>query len=95
MRDIGPVELLFMYYELMDPCVHGMVKWQHRDMTYRDPEIEHAEPLDSLGLNGADDDPTEFTPTGGEDIRSPVAAVPRDRSDVILRDDTLFLVCWF
>ncbi|KZV27966.1 hypothetical protein F511_31352 [Dorcoceras hygrometricum] len=24
------------YYELMDPCVHGMVKWQHRGV--RDPE---------------------------------------------------------
>ncbi|KZV51691.1 anamorsin [Dorcoceras hygrometricum] len=24
MWDIGPVELLFMYYELMDPCVHVM-----------------------------------------------------------------------
>ncbi|KZV55072.1 hypothetical protein F511_26690 [Dorcoceras hygrometricum] len=52
-----------MYYELMDPYVHGMVKWQHRGVTYRDPEIEHAEPLGSLGLNGASDDPAEFTPT--------------------------------
>ncbi|KZV28385.1 hypothetical protein F511_28344 [Dorcoceras hygrometricum] len=54
-----------MYYELMDPCVHGMVKWQHRGVTYRDPEIEHAEPLGSLGLNGAGDDPAEYIPTGG------------------------------
>ncbi|KZV34445.1 hypothetical protein F511_24702 [Dorcoceras hygrometricum] len=29
--------------------------------------IEHAEPLDSLGLNGAGDDPVDFMPTGGED----------------------------
>ncbi|KZV36953.1 hypothetical protein F511_20134 [Dorcoceras hygrometricum] len=64
MRDTGPVELLFMYYELTDPCVDIMVKWQHRGVTYRDPEIEHAEPLGSLGLNGAGDDPAEFTPTG-------------------------------
>ncbi|KZV28589.1 11-beta-hydroxysteroid dehydrogenase 1B-like [Dorcoceras hygrometricum] len=64
MRDTGPVELLFMYSELMNPCVDIMVKWQHRGVTYRDPEIEHAEPLGSLGLNGADDDPAEFTPTG-------------------------------
>ncbi|KZV24677.1 tyrosine kinase [Dorcoceras hygrometricum] len=68
MRDTGTVELLFMYYELMDPCVHDMVKWQHRGVTYRDPEIEHAEPLGSLGLNDAGDDPAEFTPTGVEDI---------------------------
>ncbi|KZV21107.1 hypothetical protein F511_33993 [Dorcoceras hygrometricum] len=63
MQDTGPVELLFMYYELMDPCVHDMVKWQHRCV--RDPEIEHAEPLDSLGLNGASDDSAdEYIPTG-------------------------------
>ncbi|KZV27872.1 hypothetical protein F511_37955 [Dorcoceras hygrometricum] len=49
MRDTGPVELLFMYYELMDPCVHDM--------------IEHAEPLGSLGLNGAGDVPVEYIPT--------------------------------
>ncbi|KZV24068.1 hypothetical protein F511_24375 [Dorcoceras hygrometricum] len=31
--------------------------------------LRHAEPLDSLGLNGAGDDPAdEFTSTGGEDI---------------------------
>ncbi|KZV46108.1 hypothetical protein F511_30685 [Dorcoceras hygrometricum] len=31
--------------------------------------IEHAEPLGSLGLNGAGDDPTdEYIPTGGEDL---------------------------
>ncbi|KZV56736.1 hypothetical protein F511_40370 [Dorcoceras hygrometricum] len=30
--------------------------------------IEHAEPLGSLGLNGAGDDSAEFTLTGGEDI---------------------------
>ncbi|KZV27930.1 hypothetical protein F511_30714 [Dorcoceras hygrometricum] len=29
---------------------------------------EHADPLGSLGLNGAGDDPAEFKPTGGEDI---------------------------
>ncbi|KZV38563.1 hypothetical protein F511_33756 [Dorcoceras hygrometricum] len=66
MPDIGPVELLFMYYELTDPCVDIMVKWQHRGVTYSDPEIEHAEPLGSIGLNGAGDDPTKFTPTGGK-----------------------------
>ncbi|KZV18362.1 putative protein S-acyltransferase 23 [Dorcoceras hygrometricum] len=74
MRDTGPVELLLMYYELMDPCVDIMVKWQHRGVTYRDPDsrsgephrrIEHDEPLGSLGLNGAGDDPAEFTPNGG------------------------------
>ncbi|KZV38006.1 hypothetical protein F511_10227 [Dorcoceras hygrometricum] len=55
MRDTGLVELLFMYYELMDPCVHGM--------------IEHVEPLGSLDLNGAGDDPAdEYIPTGGEDL---------------------------
>ncbi|KZV26398.1 hypothetical protein F511_28315 [Dorcoceras hygrometricum] len=37
MWDTGPVELLFMYYELMDPCVHGMVKRQHRGV--RDPDV--------------------------------------------------------
>ncbi|KZV30652.1 hypothetical protein F511_11169 [Dorcoceras hygrometricum] len=69
MRDTGPVELLFMYYELTDPCVDIMVKRQHRGVTYRDPEIEHAEPLGSLGLNGAGDDPAvEYIPTGGEDL---------------------------
>ncbi|KZV18839.1 hypothetical protein F511_30315 [Dorcoceras hygrometricum] len=31
MRDTGPVELLLMYYELMDPCVDIMVKWQLMD----------------------------------------------------------------
>ncbi|KZV30211.1 hypothetical protein F511_29897 [Dorcoceras hygrometricum] len=120
MRDTGPVELLLMYYELMDPsvdimvkwqlmdpCVDIMVKWQHRGVTYRDPArgrvnhttayvglyidrstmvtlqdtthkffmlcyvmpyIEHAEPLGSLGLNGAGDDPADdYIPTGGED----------------------------
>ncbi|KZV53665.1 hypothetical protein F511_38165 [Dorcoceras hygrometricum] len=30
--------------------------------------IEHAGPLDSLGLNGAGDDPVDFMPTGGEDL---------------------------
>ncbi|KZV49705.1 hypothetical protein F511_30037 [Dorcoceras hygrometricum] len=50
MRETGPVELLFMYYELMDPCVYGM--------------IEHAEPLGSLGLNGVGDEPAdEYIPT--------------------------------
>ncbi|KZV35284.1 hypothetical protein F511_21300 [Dorcoceras hygrometricum] len=50
MWDIGPVELMFMYYELMDPCVYDM--------------IEHAEPLGSLGLNGAGDDPAVYVQTG-------------------------------
>ncbi|KZV55365.1 hypothetical protein F511_42887 [Dorcoceras hygrometricum] len=57
---------VLMYYELMDPCDHDMVKWQHRDV--RDPEIEHDEPLDSLGLNDAGDDPADFMPTNGEDL---------------------------
>ncbi|KZV26896.1 hypothetical protein F511_17751 [Dorcoceras hygrometricum] len=58
-----------MYYELMDPCVHGMVKWQHRGVTYRDPEIEHAEPLSSLGLSSAGDDPAdEYIPTGADGL---------------------------
>ncbi|KZV29238.1 hypothetical protein F511_36991 [Dorcoceras hygrometricum] len=30
--------------------------------------IEHAEPLGSLGLNGAGDGPVDFIPTGGEDL---------------------------
>ncbi|KZV53695.1 GDSL esterase/lipase [Dorcoceras hygrometricum] len=30
--------------------------------------IEHAEPLGSLGLNGAGDDPVDFVLTGGEDL---------------------------
>ncbi|KZV53148.1 mediator of RNA polymerase II transcription subunit 23 [Dorcoceras hygrometricum] len=30
--------------------------------------IENAEPLGSLGLNGAGDDPLDFIPTGGEDL---------------------------
>ncbi|KZV58342.1 pentatricopeptide repeat-containing protein chloroplastic-like [Dorcoceras hygrometricum] len=47
-----------MYYELMDPCDHDMVKWQHRGV--RDPEIEQAGPLGSLGLNGAGDDPVNL-----------------------------------
>ncbi|KZV21435.1 hypothetical protein F511_18672 [Dorcoceras hygrometricum] len=57
---------ILMYYELMDPCDHDMVKWQHRGV--RDPKIEHAEPLGSLGLNGAGDDHVDFMPTGGEDL---------------------------
>ncbi|KZV57181.1 oligopeptide transporter 3-like [Dorcoceras hygrometricum] len=65
-RDIGPDEPLFMYYELMDPCDHDMVKWRHRGV--RDPEIEHVGPLGSLGLNGAGDDLADFIPTDGEDL---------------------------
>ncbi|KZV49689.1 hypothetical protein F511_17052 [Dorcoceras hygrometricum] len=34
-----------MYYELMNPCVHGMVKWHHRGVTYRDPEMFYAHDL--------------------------------------------------
>ncbi|KZV20648.1 hypothetical protein F511_31255 [Dorcoceras hygrometricum] len=34
MRYTGPVELLLMYDELMDPCVYIMVKWQHRDLIH-------------------------------------------------------------
>ncbi|KZV13957.1 melanoma-associated antigen 10-like [Dorcoceras hygrometricum] len=30
--------------------------------------IEHVEPLGSLGLNDAGDDPVDFMPTGGEDL---------------------------
>ncbi|KZV49392.1 hypothetical protein F511_38185 [Dorcoceras hygrometricum] len=37
----GPMNLCSCYYELMDPCVHGMVKWQHRGV--RDPEIRSGE----------------------------------------------------
>ncbi|KZV38606.1 hypothetical protein F511_04977 [Dorcoceras hygrometricum] len=51
-----------MYYELMDPCDHDIVKWQHRGV--RNPEIEHVGPLASLGLNGAGDDPDDFMSTG-------------------------------
>ncbi|KZV58020.1 endoglucanase 5 [Dorcoceras hygrometricum] len=60
--DTGLDESLLMYYELMDPCVHGMEKWQHRGVM--DPEIEHAGRLGSLALNGASDDPVDFMPTG-------------------------------
>ncbi|KZV20436.1 Flowering time control protein FCA [Dorcoceras hygrometricum] len=34
----------------------------------RTREIEHADPLGSLDLNGAGDDPVDFVPTGGEDL---------------------------
>ncbi|KZV53730.1 hypothetical protein F511_27111 [Dorcoceras hygrometricum] len=73
--DIGPEDPVLMYYELMDPCDHDMVKWQHRGV--RDPEvrsgephrrIEYAEPLGSLGLNDAGDDLVDFMPIGGEDL---------------------------
>ncbi|KZV46067.1 hypothetical protein F511_29837 [Dorcoceras hygrometricum] len=37
-RDTGPDEPLFMYYELMDLGVHGMVKWQHRGVM--DPKAQ-------------------------------------------------------
>ncbi|KZV46766.1 DNA helicase isolog (ISS) [Dorcoceras hygrometricum] len=66
------MNLCSCYYELMDPCVHGMVKWQHRGV--RDPEIrsgepyrhiEHVGPLGSLGLNGANEPTDDFIPTGG------------------------------
>ncbi|KZV37193.1 hypothetical protein F511_15113 [Dorcoceras hygrometricum] len=62
----GPMNLCSCYYELMDPCVYDMVKWQHRGV--RDPEIEHAGSLGSLGLNGASDDPVDFIPPDGEDL---------------------------
>ncbi|KZV31431.1 cyanidin-3-O-glucoside 2-O-glucuronosyltransferase-like [Dorcoceras hygrometricum] len=80
----GPVELPFMYYELMDPCVHDMVK-QHRGV--RDPEIEHAEPLGSLGLNGTGDDHAdEYIPTGGKRIRK------RDHSNQSVKDRTRLIM---
>ncbi|KZV16799.1 hypothetical protein F511_11725 [Dorcoceras hygrometricum] len=44
MRDTGPVELMLMYYELLDPCFDIMVKWQHRGVTYRDPGSRSGEP---------------------------------------------------
>ncbi|KZV37487.1 hypothetical protein F511_43289 [Dorcoceras hygrometricum] len=50
----------------MNPCVHVMVKWQHRDVG--NPEIEHVGPLGSLGLNDAGDSAVDFVPNGGEDI---------------------------
>ncbi|KZV41385.1 hypothetical protein F511_37635 [Dorcoceras hygrometricum] len=65
-----------------------MVKWQHRGV--RDLEvgsgephrrIEHAASLGLLGLNGVDDDPADFMPTRGEDLRASAAAVPRNHSD--------------
>ncbi|KZV42481.1 heat stress transcription factor A-2c-like [Dorcoceras hygrometricum] len=35
----GPLNFCFHVYELMDPCVHDKVKWQHRGVTYTDPEV--------------------------------------------------------
>ncbi|KZV50111.1 mitochondrial substrate carrier family protein Y [Dorcoceras hygrometricum] len=58
-RVAGPGDPLFsgMIIGPMDPCDHDMVKWQFIG--------EHAEPLGSLGLNGAGDDPVdEHIPTG-------------------------------
>ncbi|KZV14622.1 hypothetical protein F511_40330 [Dorcoceras hygrometricum] len=55
-----------MLYELMGPCVHDIVKCQHRGV--RDPEIEHDGPLGSLGLNDAGDPAVDYMPTGGEDL---------------------------
>ncbi|KZV47123.1 phycocyanobilin ferredoxin oxidoreductase-like protein [Dorcoceras hygrometricum] len=45
--------------------------------TFIECSEEHTEPLGSLGLNGAGDDPVdELVPTGGDDLCAPVAAVP-------------------
>ncbi|KZV25805.1 hypothetical protein F511_27868 [Dorcoceras hygrometricum] len=51
-----------------------LLSGKHRGVTYRDPDLRsgephrhHAEPLGSLGLNGAGDDPVdEYILTGGK-----------------------------
>ncbi|KZV18094.1 zinc finger family protein [Dorcoceras hygrometricum] len=44
---------------------NGRAKW----LLVAAAREEHAEPLGSLGLNGAGDDPVdEFIPTGGDDL---------------------------
>ncbi|KZV37627.1 Cysteine-rich receptor-like protein kinase [Dorcoceras hygrometricum] len=35
----GPMNLCSCYFKLMNPCVHDMVKWQHRGV--RDPSLLH------------------------------------------------------
>ncbi|KZV54200.1 hypothetical protein F511_13833 [Dorcoceras hygrometricum] len=55
---------------------HGQQTWARGSSGFRNDfkisgpmDPEHAEPLGSLGLNGAGDDPAdEITPTGGEDV---------------------------
>ncbi|KZV31218.1 hypothetical protein F511_09412 [Dorcoceras hygrometricum] len=59
---------VLMYYELMDSCGHDMVKWQAWTCVGSRDKIEHVEPLGSLGLNGARDDPAELIWTDGEDL---------------------------
>ncbi|KZV16376.1 hypothetical protein F511_11511 [Dorcoceras hygrometricum] len=78
---------MLMYYELMDPFDHDMVKWQYRGV--RDPEIrsgephrhiEHAGPLGSSGLNDASDDTVDLMPTDGQEavLWTAEEARPRD-----------------
>ncbi|KZV55141.1 hypothetical protein F511_31466 [Dorcoceras hygrometricum] len=66
-----------------------MVKWQHRGV--RDPEvrsdephrhIEHAEPLDSLGLNGACDILLILSRPMVRTFERLLQLLPRDQSDV-------------
>ncbi|KZV46023.1 hypothetical protein F511_27792 [Dorcoceras hygrometricum] len=51
---------MFQLYFITSTCLHAILLV----CTLLWYTIEHAEPLGSLGLNDAGDDPAEFTPTG-------------------------------